>query len=319
MTLRGALERLFLLVEPLVTAAVYLALRLTGRRRSGIPILMYHQIGRPVPGVRTTQECVSPGRFARQMAALTAAGYRTVSLADLARALRETPHRLPPRAVVITFDDGLVGQFTEAFPVLQRHELSATFFLIAGHVGAAGASQHLGFERPAPEGWQPFGWQEARVLAERGMLIGSHTISHRSLGALDAAEARTEIHRSREILRSRIGVPVTVFAYPFGSAAYHDVTAATREQVARAGYVAACTTRVGTNRPGADPLALRRLPVDEADGAFRIRCKLAGAYDWVGWVKDRWQRTVPRKAHHRVDVGAPAAEDTAAMRPARPA
>ena len=97
-------------------------------------------------------------------------------------------------------------------------------------------------------------------------------------------------------------MPVECFAYPFGSRAYGDFDPAIRELLRRAGYRGACTTVVGRNGPGADPLALRRLPVEEADGPFRLRCKLAGAYDWVGPVKSLWQRLVARQ--ERVDAAA---------------
>jgi peptidoglycan/xylan/chitin deacetylase (PgdA/CDA1 family) len=316
---RRSLERAFFLVEPVLTALVYVWLRATRRDRRRVAILMYHQIGEPVAGVRATDECVSPARFALQMAALVDAGYRTVALTDLARALSEAPDALPARAAVLTFDDGLAGQFGEALPVLRRHGLTATFFLVAGEVGAARAARHLGFEGPAPEGWRPLGWLQARALARAGMAIGSHTLTHRSLGALDPDAAWREVSRSRDILETGIGEPVTTFAYPFGSAAYGDVDDTTREQLARAGYVAACTTVVGTSGAGADPLALPRIPVEERDGAFRLRCKLAGAHDWVGRLKERWQRTVPREAHVRAAADPTAHDDLSAVQDARSA
>jgi len=305
MSLRAVLERVFFsVIEPVITTAVYVGLKALRRDGRRVPILMYHQVGEPVAGVPATDECVSPARFAAQMRALVAAGYRTITLGELAHALREHPgHRLPGRCAVVTFDDGLRGQFTEALPILQRHGLRATFFVIAGSAGGSTGSEHLGFPGDTPEAWRPFGWREARTLARVGMEIGSHTITHRSLGALEPEDVRVEIVRSRDILQTRVGVPVSVFAYPFGSAAYGDVTDTTRELLARAGYLAACTTVVGTNGAAVDPLALERIPVEERDGAFRLRCKLAGAYDWVGAVKSRWQRAVPREAHVRRAAG----------------
>ncbi|HVH31858.1 MAG TPA: hypothetical protein VNA31_09390, partial [bacterium] len=66
-----------------------------------------------------------------------------------------------------------------------------------------------------------------------------------------------------------------------------------------------CTTVVGRTDGNADLFALRRIPVDEGDGPFRIRCKVIGAFDWTGPVKEFWQRTMPRK--ERVDLGLAAA------------
>ena len=127
------------------------------------------------------------------------------------------------------------------------------------------------------------------------MSIGSHSLSHRSLGRMDAQEADGEIRRSRQILEHKLGRRVDLFAYPFGSPAYGDFNEHIQGIVRKAGYLGACTTMVGTNRPGANPFALRRIPVDESDGPFRLRAKLVGAYDWVGWIKVRWQRLAARE------------------------
>jgi peptidoglycan/xylan/chitin deacetylase (PgdA/CDA1 family) len=294
--MRTVLGSVVSVVEPVVTAAVYVGLRAFRRRAPRVAILRYHQIGRPVDGRPMTEDCVSPTRFAEQMRALVAAGYRTISLGEFAQALRERPDALPRRCAVVTFDGGLRGQYTEAFPILQRYGLRATFFVIAAHP-AGGASRHLGFENDAPEAWCPFDWRQARTLARNGMEIGSNTITHRALGALEPEEVRIEIIRSKEILQTRIGVPVCVFAYPTGSDG--DVAAATRDLLPSAEYSAACTTDVGTNDAGADPFALRRIPVEPRDGAFRIHCKLAGAYDWVGWLEHQRSRPMPRESHVR--------------------
>ena len=73
------------------------------------------------------------------------------------------------------------------------------------------------------------------------------------------------------------------------------------------GYAAACTTVIGRCAADADPYAMPRIPMDETDGPFRVRCKLAGAYDWVGRVKSLAQRLLARE--DRVDEGLPAGAD----------
>jgi hypothetical protein len=104
-----------------------------------------------------------------------------------------------------------------------------------------------------------------------------------------------EARRSREALERDTGARVDLFAYPFGSPAYGDLDAGTEEALHEAGYAAACTTEVGRAGESSDRLALPRIPVEESDGPFRIRCKLAGAYDWVGPIKLVWQSLVPRR------------------------
>ncbi len=207
---------------------------------------------------------------------------------------------------MLTFDDGYRDQFVNAFPVLRRYRLPAIVFLVAGSIGRVNALPHLSLEGadvreggPA-SGWLPLSWEQVREMAGNGIAIGSHALSHRSLGSMSLREAEVEIRRSREILELGLGTAVDLFAYPFGSEAYGDFDERIQRILRAAGYRAACTTVVGRSRPGSDALALRRIPMESRDGPFRVRCKLAGAYDWVATVKTFWQRLAPRE--DRVDV-----------------
>jgi len=311
-TLRSCAETLFFCLERAVTAALYpwclLRRRLGARPR--VPILMYHQVGRPVEGVPACADCVSPDRFERQILAILDAGYEVIPLSSLVRALRDGRTPLPARSVVLTFDDGFRGQFVNAYPILRRHRLTATLFVVPGYVGRYSFYRHLGVEdAPAARGgtpplaWLPLSWDEVEEMHRHGVEVGSHSMSHRSLGRLSGAEAEFEARRSREILAERLGAPIDLFAYPFGSQAYKDFDQSLEEMLRGMEYDGACTTVIGRCAPGVDLYALPRIPMEEADTPFRVRCKLAGAYDWVGTVKSIGQRLVARR--DRVDAGLP--------------
>jgi len=308
MSLKRTLESLFASVEGVVTALLYPICLLRNRLGwdAGVPILMYHQVGRAPEGARFCEDCVSPGRFEQQVRAILEAGYRVIPLADLVRESGREARHPAGRRVALTFDDGYRDQHARAYPVLKRHGLPATFFLVAGSVGGRSPLPHLvlreaGASQAAPApGWMPLGWEEAKEMAMNGMQVGSHSLSHRSLGTMPLDEVEAEACASRDLLRRRLGTEVELFAYPFGSESYGDFDARIEAILRRAGYRAACTTVIGRNGPAADPMALRRIPVEERDGPFRIRCKLAGAYDWVGKVKNLWQRLIPRE--DRVDL-----------------
>lgn len=303
--LRAWCERAFFAAERLVTALLY-PYCLWRRRREGrptVPILMYHQVSRPQDG-GAFDDYVSPERFELQVRAIREAGYEIVSLSEVVRRLRRSAGKGLERCAAITFDDGFRGQFLNACPVLRRHRAPATFFLIAGYLGKNVLFPHLapgGTAVDLPEDWLPLTWEQAASLAQSGMEIGSHTVSHCSLGCLEPEEARREVRRSKEILERRLGCPVQYFAYPFGSRAYGDFDPKIADLLREAGYRGACTTVVGGNDPEVDAFALRRIPMEESDGPFRVRCKLAGAYGWVGAVKNAWQRLVPRE--DRVNAG----------------
>jgi len=313
--LRRCAEALFFRVEHAVTAALYPWCLLRRRLGAGIriPILMYHQIGRPVQGVPSCRDCVSPERFERQIRAILDAGYRVVPLAAVVRGLMEGAAPDRGRCVVLTFDDGFRGQFVHAYPVLRRHRLPAAMFVVAGYVGKDALFRHLTVADtesaggPPPADWLPLSWDDVREMRRHGIDIGSHSLSHRSLGVLSPGEAEFEIRRSREVLEENLGVSVDLFAYPFGSRVYGDFDRDLEELLRRSGYRGACTTVVGRAGAGADLYALPRLPMEDGDGPFRVRCKLAGAYDWVGRVKSCWQRLLMRE--DRVDAALPSGAD----------
>lgn len=107
------------------------------KNRHSLAVLAYHSVDN-----RET--------FAQHMAFMTS-HYRPVSLADVLEAL-EGRRELPPRAVLVTFDDGDQTIVRHALPVMRRQGAPGVLFVVAGSVGST----------------QALWWEEARSLAERG-------------------------------------------------------------------------------------------------------------------------------------------------------
>ncbi len=226
-------------------------------------VLMYHQVD--VPG--STQEqrfCTPPADFSAQMRWLVGAGYRGVTLdAVLGHVTGAAP--LAGRAVHVTFDDGFVGVLDHALPTLQALNLPATLFALAQRTGATNDWMHArGFPRRAL-----LSPAQLRLLADEGMVIGSHTGSHARLPEIAPDAARVEIVDSRRELEDLLGHEVAHFAYPYGL--FND---AVRQMVVQAGYRSACSTRAGFNRSGDDPFLLRRLDIAGTDRLWQFRQKL---------------------------------------------
>src|SRR5258706_11715 len=170
MIFKRCLERLFLVVEAVITASLYpfclLRDRLAGQ--TGIPILMYHQIGRSPERATFCRDCVPPDRFEAQVRAVVDAGYRVIPLADAVRDTAPEARQPRGRRAFLTFDDGYRDQFVNAFPVLRRYRLPAIVFLVAGSIGRVNALPHLSLEGadvreggPA-SGWLPLSWEQVR-------------------------------------------------------------------------------------------------------------------------------------------------------------
>jgi peptidoglycan/xylan/chitin deacetylase (PgdA/CDA1 family) len=103
--------------------------------------------------------------------------------------------------VAIMFDDGNASDVREALPALLERGLHATFFVVAGRLG----TPHFLDEA------------DVRLLADRGMTIGSHGMRHRSWRNLDDRDLNEELGDARRRLQDVIGGPVSHAACPFGA------------------------------------------------------------------------------------------------------
>lgn len=181
-----------------------------------IPVLMYHNV---LDGENLSKWQVSADEFAAQMDRLADAGYETILPHDIARASRGWG-RLPPKPVVITFDDGYEGVKTFAEPILARHGFRAICYVIVNRLGGEGA------DRAAFDSGPLLSTNEVAAMAARGTVaFGSHSLSHIPV----PVRLSTEIRQSRYRLRELTGVKTHDYCYPFGLHGYDHMYAALRE------------------------------------------------------------------------------------------
>lgn len=215
-------------------------------------ILCYHEVDPPkdahvtVPRRSATEASsaemlrytVTPENFAAQLDYLQAHDYRVIPLAQLVAYLQGREVTLPPRAVVITVDDGWLCAYTLIAPELRRRNMPFTLFVYPEIVG---------------NGAHAVTWAQIEEMAGAGVDVESHALTHPFLTQLDTASLHHELAGSREEIARHTGKPVSFLAYPYG-----DYNAAVMDAAAREGYDAAVTTRRGTITPESRPLELKR-------------------------------------------------------------
>ena len=237
-----------------------------------IPILMYHQVDAPPPkGTPMRGLVVSPAAFARQMAMLRALGFTGLSMQNLRPYLTG---QKTGRVFGITFDDGYENNLRCALPVLQRFGFSSTCYAVADRVGQCN-DWDLGRgvpQVPLMTAAQMQAWVDA------GQEIGSHTLTHQDLSALDLAEQRHEIADARVALEALVRQPggVRNFCYPYGGFDQGAIRCA-RE----AGYDTATTTVRGRvhSQDGGDLLALPRVLVSRTTTCLHLLLKCVTRYE----------------------------------------
>jgi peptidoglycan/xylan/chitin deacetylase (PgdA/CDA1 family) len=230
----------------------------TERGAGEVPVLMYHSIAADAAR-KFRRFAVDPGEFAAQMDYLTAGGYCPVTAADLAADLAggRSGRPLPPRPVVLTFDDAYADFASAALPVLREHDFRATLYVPTAYVGTTAR-----FNSSLGEGNRGvLSWQALRDIAAEGVEVAAHSHTHPQLDRVPAATIRDEVGRSRCLLEDNLGLTVEGFAYPFG---YWNRAA--RAAVASAGFRYACAVAELVTAPGDDVLTLPRLTVNAGIG-----------------------------------------------------
>jgi peptidoglycan/xylan/chitin deacetylase (PgdA/CDA1 family) len=114
------------------------------------------------------------------------------------------------RRLAITFDDGLLSFFTDAYPVLERYSVKTTIFIVAGFIGRYSAWDVLPKQAHLNK-------DQIREIAGNGHEIGSHSMTHPKLTFLCDADLRRELCDSKKQIEDIIGKPVTSISFPFGA------------------------------------------------------------------------------------------------------
>jgi peptidoglycan/xylan/chitin deacetylase (PgdA/CDA1 family) len=221
--------------------------------RGGHPILTYHKFGPRPRGVRLRGLYLSAPLFEAQLAELRAEGYRSASPGRGGVGGGE-------RLISLTIDDGFRSVLEHALPVLRRHGMQATLYLVADRIGRWNDWEQAEGEVAAP-------LMEAGEIREwlaAGQRIGSHTLTHPWLTRISLAQAQEEIGAARRKLEDQFGIAITDFCYPYG-----DWNPAVRDLVQEAGYVTSTTTDFGVNPADIDLFALRRVTARHATRSWR--------------------------------------------------
>ncbi|RFU23047.1 polysaccharide deacetylase family protein [Geodermatophilus marinus] len=221
---------------------------------------MYHSVS-PSAQPDPHRVRVSPDRLDRHLRLLRRLGLRGVSLAEL---LAARERGAAAGLVALTFDDGYADFVEHALPVLARHQVTATLYVVAGLLGGRNDWD----DGPRLDLLDAAG---VRAVAAAGHEVGSHTLTHADLRGADPVTLAHEVGESRRVLQDVLQAEVPGFCYPWGR---FDGAAA--KAVRRAGYDHACVT--GDHLPG-DRFTLPRAYVAPGDGAPHLLAKL-GRYRW---------------------------------------
>jgi peptidoglycan/xylan/chitin deacetylase (PgdA/CDA1 family) len=225
-------------------------------------VLCYHAVSPTWEADLST----TPERFERQIALLSARGYRGARFSDL---VASTPSG---RVVAITFDDAYRSVIELARPILDRYGFPATVFVPTDFIDSERPLSWDGVDRwlggPHERELTPMSWEQLRALADHGWEIGSHTGSHPHLTQIQPDALGDELRRSKAACEQHLERPCTSLAYPYG-----DLDAGVVAATANAGYRAAAA--LPSRLHSTDPLAWPRVGIYHGDDDRRFRLKVS--------------------------------------------
>ncbi len=165
-----------------------------------IPILMYHEVSKVS---KAHDKCYSMtplydipiDMFESQLMLFAQNGYKTLLFDDVLKIKQDEKY------IILTFDDGLKGNYRYVFPILNKYGFKATFFVTTGAIGSE----------------RYMNWSELKELVDNGMSIQSHTMSHKPLQTLYKEDIYRELFGSKETIERMLKTKVTAISFPHGS------------------------------------------------------------------------------------------------------
>ncbi|WP_180270775.1 polysaccharide deacetylase family protein [Sporanaerobium hydrogeniformans] len=166
-----------------------------------VPVLMYHVFSE---AKEPNNPFITVGieRFEEQLKALLDNGYTFITFKDLDLYLKGEAG-LPEKPIILTADDGYLDNYTLAFPVLQKYQVPATFFVPPGIVGIDTGNLH-------------FTWEQAKQMEESGLIdIQIHGYDHTPFTLLPLKDVYYQVSRARGVIEKHLGArDVVAISYP---------------------------------------------------------------------------------------------------------
>jgi peptidoglycan/xylan/chitin deacetylase (PgdA/CDA1 family) len=213
-----------------------------------VVVICYHRLEGKAGGALS----IEPALFEKHMQELKDKDIPVISMNDFL-AWRKGEKNIPPRAAILTIDDGYESGMRVGVPILKKFGYTATFYIYTQYVNSGGKS---------------LSWAQLGELRDQGFDIGSHTVSHQDLRKKPSKAKfpdyeswlKDEVETSKRMLEDQLGIRVTTIAYPYG---LHNPKV--HAAVQAAGYELGFTTygqRIGHD---ASPFTIGRYDVTAKD------------------------------------------------------
>lgn len=225
-----------------------------------LPIIMYHSMLKET--ARQGTYVISPDDFGKDLLYLQKKGYTTVLMKDVIQYVKSgTP--LPPKPILLTFDDGYYNNYYYAYPLIQKYNMKMIISPIGYYtdIFSGGDADHPNYSYCT--------WEEINEMMRSGLVeFQNHTYNlHSNAGTRIGAQKlkseskaqyesllRADLGKMQQEMQQHTGYTPTTFVYPFGASSKESTAI-----LKKIGFQASMGCRSKTNYITRDPECLYNL------------------------------------------------------------
>jgi len=238
--------------------------------------LGYHSISER--GLRETgylHLSVEKSVFRKHLKILKKCGYSFLSVRDLVL-IREGKMSFPHRAAVIYFDDGLKDVFLNAYPILKEMGIPAIIFPVVDFMERKATYPDMEGKSGGRDIF--LSWEELKKMGDI-FELGTHTLTHRKLGALNEKDVSREFSESKRIIEENTGGRVVASSYPKS-----NFTKQVQNLVRCEGFLASFGNGRGINTKQ-ELFFLKKIPIGPDDSMIDFKVKISIWYPLIRFLK----------------------------------
>lgn len=206
---------------------------------NNVVFIMYHRVG----DARYPTTNVTVEQFTEEMQWLHDQHYHVLPMPEIIEKLKKG-ESLPDKTIGISFDDAFDTVYTIAWPILKKYHFPFTLFVATEPLDRKFKGMMT--------------WTQVKDLAEQGITIGDHSVTHGHLAIANTEVLKQEIMGAKQRIYQETGQQPTLFAYPFGEYSQNF-----RDELVKLGFSAAFTQITGAANANSDFYLLPRIPLNQ--------------------------------------------------------